>query len=77
MTLLVSDIIRSGYKNTDYFNTNFMDLIRNQRSRIFGFDYPIDNKLKKILKLILSCISLITVFQIQQKRTRIYRGRQC
>lgn len=47
MTLLVSDIIRSGYKNTDYFNTNFMDLIRNQRSRIFGFDYPIDNKFKE------------------------------
>lgn len=47
MTLLVSDIIRSGYKNTDYFNTNFMDLIRNQRSRIFGFDYPIDQKFKE------------------------------
>ena len=47
MTLLVSDIIRSGYKNTDYFNTNFMDLIRNQRSRIFGFDYPIDTKFKE------------------------------
>lgn len=45
--MLVSDIIRSGYKNTDYFNTNFMDLIRNQRSRIFGFDYPIDNKFKE------------------------------
>ena len=47
MALLVSDIIRSGYKNTDYFNTNFMDLIRNQRSRIFGFDYPIDLKFKE------------------------------
>lgn len=41
------DVLQAGYKNPDYGNLNFMQLISNQRGKIFNFSYPIDPSIKQ------------------------------
>lgn len=43
----ISDILMSGYKNQDYGNPNFLQVIQNNKQKIFDFEYGIDPLIKQ------------------------------